>query len=75
MTTPLIEDYSEESGASGSSGATGAGGATAAASGPSITFSTASGDEFQLDAETLQMYLLLTQTLLLLYVTYKEASG
>jgi hypothetical protein len=71
---PLIETESEEGGASGSSGSTGTANGTAVA-GPSITVSTAAGDEIVLDAETIQMYLLLAQTLLLLYVTYKEASG
>lgn len=45
-----------------------------ASSGPSLTFQTGN-TEVALDSDDLQFYLLLTQTALLVYVTWKEASG
>lgn len=49
-------------------------GSTSASGGPSLTFQTG-GSQVTLDTADLQFYLLLMQTTLLAYVTYKEATA
>lgn len=81
MTVPLIEHEGGDSmGSSGSRASTfsatdATGEQPAASRGPSVTVALGDGSSVTLDAETLQFYLAVIQTLLLLYVTYKEVSA
>lgn len=76
MSVPLIEQGNGVGSSDGTVQAT----ATAAAdpagsSGPSVTLSFSDGSSIVLTAEALQVYLVTIQTLLLLYVTYKEVTA
>lgn len=78
MSVPLIEQGNGV-GSSGTVEVTAtdhapAGQLAAEASGPSITLSFSDGSTVVLDVEDLQVYLAAIQTLLLLYVTYKEVT-
>lgn len=77
MTVSLLEN--EAGSAVGSSGSaqasqTAAAGGATAADGPSVTISFGDGSSTTLHTEDLQLYIAAIQTLLLLYVTYKEVS-
>lgn len=75
MGTPLIETEggsAVDSGGSAQVFPTDGGGGSQAADGPSITISFGDGSTTTIDAEDLQLYIAAIQTVLLLYVTYRE---
>jgi len=80
MSVPLIEQQGSGVGSSDGTAqitTTDAGGQqpSAATSGPSVTLSFSDGSTVTLTQSDLQVYLAAIQTLLLLYVTYKEVTG
>ena len=78
MSVPLIEQGNGVGSSDGTAQATTmtatAGGQEAAAGGPSVTLSFSDGSTVTLGVEDLQVYLAAIQTLLLLYVTYREVT-
>ncbi|WP_435358446.1 hypothetical protein [Haloarchaeobius sp. DFWS5] len=71
MNRPLIEGESGSAGGVSTSYVSSS--STTTESGPSIAFQTADGTAVELDSEDLIVLLMALQTLMLAYVTYKEA--
>jgi hypothetical protein len=80
MSVPLIEQGKGVDSSGGTAQVTTTGtdstaASTAAANGPSVAFSFSDGSQVVLGVEDLQVYLAAIQTLLLLYVAYREVTG
>jgi hypothetical protein len=76
MDVPTIEQQGGSAvGSSGTAQVTATDQGQQASSGPSVTLSFSNGSDVTLDVEDLQVYLAAIQTLLLLYVTYKEVTA